>query len=478
MTKRHLVWFRHDLRLRDNPALSAACQDTEAEVIALWCITPEQWQQHNVAARQLKYQYDSLQILQQDLHERQIPLLIINSQDYASLHDELVDFCVSQQIDQLFYNYQYEFNEQQRDKQIEQGLQKEGIICQGFDDSTLCAPGTVLTGKQAMYQVFTPFSRAVLKKLANSDVDCLPLPAKRQHAATLKASKIRKFYPKNSDYDEQRFPVGHQAALEHLRKFSQQAIQNYDTSRDLPAEDNTSRLSAALAIGLLSARQCLKRILTDHPQALNEKGAAATWINELIWRDFYRHMLVAEPKLSKYQPFQAWTDHITWRKSEEQLNAWQQGNTGFPIVDAGMRQLNQTGWMHNRLRMICASFLVKDLLIDWRQGERYFSQQLIDGDLASNNGGWQWAASTGTDAAPYFRIFNPTRQGERFDPQGQFIRQWLPELDDVPTAEIHQPWVWADKQQVELKYGRPIVDHGKARADTLHAFDAARKQRK
>lgn len=477
MTQKHLVWFRQDLRLRDNPALSAACLDHDAEVIAVWCVTPKQWQQHNVAARQLKYQYDALQVLQHDLQERGIPLLIIESDDFATLEKDLLTFCQHHKIGKLFYNYQYEINERQRDKNIEQACHDHEIVCQGFSDATLFPPGSVLTGKDTMYHVFTPFSRAVLKKIASSEIECASMPAKRKHASSLSPSKIPAFYPQHSDYDQQRFVVGHDAALERLRSFSKQHVKDYNEKRDLPADDETSRLSAALAIGLLSPRQCLKRILSDYPDALEQKGGAATWINELIWRDFYRHLLVAEPQLCKHQPFQVWTDHIKWHDNDDHFKAWQEGNTGFPIVDAGMRQLNATGWMHNRLRMVCASFLVKDLLIDWRRGEKYFSQQLIDGDLAANNGGWQWAASTGTDAAPYFRIFNPTRQGERFDPQGEFIRHWLPELKSVPEKSIHEPWSWADKEETELDYPRPIIDHRKARDATLQAFEAARKYR-
>lgn len=204
------------------------------------------------------------------------------------------------------------------------------------------------------------------------------------------------------------------------------------------------------------------------------EGGAFTWFNELVWREFYRHLIVSWPQLCKHRPFTAWTQWVKWRESPEDLAAWQQGKTGYPIVDAAMRQLNETGWMHNRLRMICASFLVKDLLIDWREGERYFMSQLLDGDLAANNGGWQWAASTGTDAAPYFRIFNPTTQGERFDPEGRFIRHWLPELAAVPDKDIHQPHRWADKHHHQLNYPLPIVDHKTARQNTLAAFEAAK----
>ena len=181
------------------------------------------------------------------------------------------------------------------------------------------------------------------------------------------------------------------------------------------------------------------------------------------------------PNLCKHRPFILWTDRVRWRDRAEDLQAWQEGRTGYPIVDAAMRQLNATGWMHNRLRMIAASFLVKDLLIDCRKGERYFMSQLIDGDLAANNGGWQWAASTGTDAAPYFRIFNPTTQGEKFDREGEFIRRWIPELSHVPGKAIHEPWKWAMKESITLDYPQPIVDHKLARQQTLAAYEAARK---
>lgn len=182
----------------------------------------------------------------------------------------------------------------------------------------------------------------------------------------------------------------------------------------------------------------MHRLLAEQPQAL-DGGAGSVWLSELIWREFYRHLMTYYPSLCKHRPFIAWTDRVQWQSNPAHLKAWQEGKTGYPIVDAAMRQLNSTGWMHNRLRMITASFLVKDLLIDWREGERYFMSQLIDGDLAANNGGWQWAASTGTDAAPYFRIFNPTTQGEKFDREGEFIRQWLPELRDVPGKAVHEP---------------------------------------
>ncbi|MFZ3389646.1 deoxyribodipyrimidine photo-lyase [Buttiauxella gaviniae] len=468
----HLVWFRNDLRVNDNLALAAACRDPHAHVIAIFIATPRQWRQHEMSPRQAEFIWQHLQCLHTSLAERGIELFIHQVDGFDDSVEYLKNFCEAQKVNALFYNYQYEFNERQRDAAVEKMLGRE-VVCQGFDDSVLLAPGSVTTGNNEMYKVFTPFSKAFIKRLHEGLPECVSAPKSRGITLPETNTLAEIDYPRQP-VDERLFPIGEQQAIHQLRQFCCQPVVDYAEQRDFPAIDGTSRLSAYLAIGVLSPRQCLHRLLRNHPQAL-DGGAGSVWLNELIWREFYRHLLVAYPKLCRYQPFISWTDNVIWRQDKSQLIAWEQGNTGFPIVDAAMRQLNTIGWMHNRLRMVVASFLVKDLLIDWRCGERYFMSQLIDGDLAANNGGWQWAASTGTDAAPYFRIFNPTTQGERFDGKGEFIRQWLPELSDIPDKYIHTPWVWADKQQLKLDYPRPIVDHKQARIVTLAAYEAARK---
>jgi deoxyribodipyrimidine photo-lyase len=231
-------------------------------------------------------------------------------------------------------------------------------------------------------------------------------------------------------------------------------------------------LSAYLAIGVISAQQAMARLQLEAGDSLwQEKSGAAVWLSELIWREFYKHILVAYPNLIKHQPFQQDTANIVWGNNPKWFQAWCEGKTGYPIVDAAMRQLNETGWMHNRLRMIVASFLVKDLQIDWRWGEAYFMSKLIDGDFAANNGGWQWAASTGTDAAPYFRIFNPVTQSERFDPKGEFIRLMVPELSKLNDKQIH----WPHPLPMSIQYVRPVVDHAKARLLTLAMFKAVKQ---
>lgn len=467
----HLVWFRADLRMHDNLALAAACRDPHSRVLGVFIATPGQWRQHGMAARQAAFIVSHLHSLQAALAEKGIPLHVEQAEDFAASVKRLASFCGQQQVTHLFYNYQYEINERQRDAAVENTL--AGVTCQGFDDSVLLPPGSVLTGNREMYKVFTPFKNAFLRRLQEALPECVAAPKVRASGPIAAASNVEIDYPQ-TPFDSELFAADEKSAIARLRGFCQQKAADYEQQRDLPAVEGTSRLSPCLAVGALSPRQCLHRLLVEQPRALDGE-AGAVWLNELIWREFYRHLMVYYPNLCKGRPFIGWTDNVAWLDDKSALQAWQRGQTGFPIVDAAMRQLNTTGWMHNRLRMIVASFLVKDLRIDWRLGERYFIEQLIDGDLAANNGGWQWAASTGTDAAPYFRIFNPTTQGERFDKAGRFIRHWLPELAGVPEKAVHQPWLWAEKQGVKLDYPRPIVDHKQARLETLAAWEAARE---
>ncbi|VAX76372.1 Deoxyribodipyrimidine photo-lyase [Serratia symbiotica] len=468
----HLVWLRNDLRITDNKALHAACNDPDARVLAVFIATPHQWRRHGLADRQIALIHATLKHLQQALAQKGIPLYYHQCDDFSVSIDWLIDYCLQQGVTVLFYNRQYALNEWRRDKRLEYRLAGR-VRCQHFNDSLLLAPGSVTTSNNEMYKIYTPFRNAFIRRLTECDVRCLPAPQSRNTALHI-AANVPAFSYSNSGLGED-FPAGEQNALQRLGTFCRHHIQDYITQRDLPAIAGTSSLSPYLAIGTLSPRQCFNRLCVEHPRVLQDRTSGAFgWLNELIWREFYGHLMAAYPELCKHRPFIAWTDQVCWRHDESLFQAWQRGETGYPIVDAGMRQLNNTGWMHNRLRMISASFLVKDLLIDWRTGERYFMSQLLDGDFASNNGGWQWAASTGTDAAPYFRIFNPTTQGKRFDPRGIFIRQWLPELAEVPDNDIHQPHLWAKKQHLILDYPLPVVDHKHARLEALASFETAK----
>ena len=266
------------------------------------------------------------------------------------------------------------------------------------------------------------------------------------------------------------WPAGEQEARRRLDTFADAQIDYYQSERDFPAKPGTSQLSAYLAAGVISPRQCLHAALQSNQGEFDSgKVGAVTWINELLWREFYKHILVGYPRVSRHRAFRPETEALAWRDAPDELAAWQEARTGLPIIDAAMRQLLETGWMHNRLRMVVAMFLTKNLLIDWREGERFFMRHLIDGDLAANNGGWQWSASTGTDSAPYFRIFNPISQSEKFDSEGLFIKHWLPELAGLNKKEVHNPASAGGLFGV-ADYPAPIVNLGASRERALAAF--------
>lgn len=473
MVKKHLIWFRNDLRIQDNPALIKACEDPQAIVIALFIATPTQWQKHDMSARQAKFIYDNLVELQKSLTSLNIPLHIKQCADFTDTTDIIHKFCQEQKINNLFYNRQYEYNERRRDWLVKQKLQQT-IGINEFDGNLFLTPLTVRNGQGEMYKVFTPFRQAFLDRLLQSNIRLYPMPQPRREQS-IKALPVP-----NIDYPMQPynfFQANEEKALIHLEQFCEERVVDYADKRDIPNINYTSQISAYLALGVLSVRQCFHFLNKEYPDFwLYKESGAFCWFNELVWREFYQHLMVAHSRLCRHKPFIEWTDNIQWKNNINHFEQWKTGNTGYPIVDAAMRQLNQTGWMHNRLRMITASFLVKDLLIDWRWGEKYFMSQLTDGDLAANNGGWQWAASTGTDSVPYFRIFNPTTQSKRFDPQGNFIRQWLPELTHIPEKFIHTPHLWAEKMGRLVNYPQPIIAHDIARKDTLEAFENAKNK--
>jgi deoxyribodipyrimidine photo-lyase len=278
------------------------------------------------------------------------------------------------------------------------------------------------------------------------------------------------------------FTPGEAEAQRRLKKFAQDAIDQYAQNRNAVSLDGTLQLSPYLRFGMVSSRQAVGTAVTCMESASSQEArkGAETWLSELIWREFYIHILYHFPYVL-YRSFRSEYEEIEWRNDEDEFAAWCNGRTGYPLVDAAMRQLTTSGWMHNRARMVVASFLVKDLLIDWRWGEKFFMQHLVDGDPAANNGGWQWTAGTGTDAAPYFRIFNPTSQARKFDPDGKFARRWLPELANVPDNYIHEPWTMSATMQksthcqIGEEYPAPIVDHHEAREWTLAAYKNARE---
>lgn len=462
-----LVWFRSDLRVYDNAALTEAM--AQGPTIALFVACPQSWQQHDMAPVKQDLIRRRAQALQQELARLNVPLLLVEGGSYhdvPSVFEQLMPLG----IERVYSELEYELREHNRDQALKDWLAVQGVAWWQCDRQCVFAPGSFVNGSGAMYQVYTPFKKRWLQRFAEQGVQVLAKP-KPQAPLVLDLPVITPM--QSGDNCSADWPVQPDELMQQLRRFCQQQVQDYKKLRDIPALDATSRLSPYLAIGALSVRQCIARLQFEAGADLQQsESGASVWLSELIWRDFYKHVLMAWPHLIKHHPFQAETAAIAWHNDKTLFQAWCDGKTGYPLVDAAMRQLNQTGWMHNRLRMVVASFLVKDLHIDWRWGEQYFMSRLIDGDFAANNGGWQWAASTGTDAAPYFRIFNPVTQSERFDPDGSFIRKWVPELAELSSKQIH----WPHTLPIGNTYPAAVVEHAKARQVTLELFRQARQQ--
>lgn len=462
---RGIVWFREDLRLHDNRALAHAAKKCADGVIGLYIIDERMWERHHMATCRVEFLLRGLQLLHQNLATLNIPLVIKHS---SSAIDEIITLITQSQAKALFYNRQYEVNELKRDTDIQQQLAKRNIPCFSFDDQVVLAPGSVTTQQGDYFKVYTAFKRAWHTLFLNQPHSLLKPPKAQQPINIITNQALSNV---KSTIDPELWPSGEQSAMRRLKQFIKKDLFLYDKQRDFPALDTTSKLSPYLSSGMISPRQCFLAAFDANNQELDtgNKGAI-TWMSELIWRDFYKHLLVAVPRLSMHRAFKPATEKIKWAFNEKKYIAWQLGKTGIPIIDAAMRQLNRMGWMHNRLRMIVAMFFTKNLFFDWRLGEDYFIRHLIDGDLSANNGGWQWSASTGTDAAPYFRIFNPIKQSERFDPRGIFIRKYCPELNDFDDYAIHAPHERMPLLAEQVNYPQPIVDLEISRKHAIEVF--------
>jgi deoxyribodipyrimidine photo-lyase len=452
-----VVWFRNDLRSLDHRALIAACANHDT-VRGLYLLCPAQLDEHIIAPIRRHYLRRALDELGRQLGEIGIVFDIIDVGHFRNIADQLSAYCRQHHVDTVYAHREWLLDEMRRDDDC----LNNSIPLQLIDDSLL-SPLEIAKGDGGPYKVFTPFSRRSRDHLAAKFPTCLRSPQAK--AKTVANPTCPVF---GEERDSSPWPASQDALLDQLRDFCAERADDYREARDFPELDDTSRLSAALSFGLISPRQCLARLQQECGEAIwDANTGAGTWFNELLWREFYRHVAYHFPKVVRGRAFQAYTEHIPWPNNKALFEAWQEGRTGYPTVDAGMRQLRQPGWMHNRLRMITASFLCKDLHIDWRWGERHFMENLIDGDFCSNNGGWQWAASTGTDAAPYFRIFNPTTQGQRFDAKGEFIQRYVPELRHLSGKALHQP------PESDI-YPAPIVEHKEVRQITLALFKNVR----
>lgn len=465
-----LVWFRNDLRVEDNPALSAALAADEP-VVALFVATPGQWRRHGMAPIQAAFIHRNLQVLAERLDTLAVPLLVRACEDFAAVGELLAALAREHHCGSVYCNAEYAINEKRRDAAVRDFLAGDGVSLRVYTDRCVLAPGSVRTRAGGAYSVFTPFARRWRELCSPADAAPLPTPS-GQKRSPCRADVIDPALFDLGDHPPIAWPAGEKAAKQALARFAAERIEAYRECRDLPAVDATSRLSPYLALGVLSPRLCLAKAAAARVEASGAgREGIDCWVNELIWREFYIHVMDAYPRICMHRAFRPETEAVAWRDSDADFEAWSEGRTGIPLVDAAMRQLTRTGWMHNRLRMVVAMFLSKNLLLDWRRGEAFFMRHLIDGDLAANNGGWQWAASTGTDAVPYFRIFNPVTQSRRFDPDSAFIRRYVPELAPLDARRIHDP---DHAERARCGYPPPIVDLKASRARAIAAFAAVR----
>jgi deoxyribodipyrimidine photo-lyase len=462
-------WFRRDLRVWDNTALTEAIDRAE-RVVPVFILEDALRTGPDVGAARLAFLLQSVESLRQNLAELGYPLMVRKGRSEA----ELPKFCREVRAEAVFANKRYEPYAQARDNRVFNALNAIGVGFELFKDSVIWEELELLTQAGNPFTVYTPYSKAWKSKsvaVPRARVRKIQSPKLETKSDSLIGDpeafghSLRQALP----------PSGERAAREALKRFMVGPVYQYGVTRNHPAVSGTSRFSYHLRGGTLGIRTILAELnkARQEAESAEAKESCDTFLNELIWREFYLQILHNFPHVTK-GAFRPEFDQLQWSENREHFQAWREGMTGYPIVDAAMRCLNRTGWMHNRLRMIVAMFLTKDLMINWQWGERYFMQQLVDGDLGANNGGWQWSAGTGTDAAPYFRIFNPVTQGEKCDPAGDFVREWIPELASLSRHVIHQPW---KQPGLKRNYPKRIVIHEEQRPRCLAMYEAAKRRR-
>ena len=452
-TGRSVLWFRRDLRLHDHPALFAAV--ARGSVAPLFVFDPRLLSGRFASPNRLWFMTESLRTLDGELRAR-------GSQLHFRVGDPAVvvpAFARQARASTIFASRDYTPFARRRDVAVRVGLARDGVTFSLSPGHLARAPQHVLNAQGLPYRVFTPFSKAWAGVQTRT---VLGAPSSVSHLAGMDAGDIPAVFDIRPTAAEMPEP-GETAARSRLARWASGGLDRYADLRDRPDIDGTTGLSTDLRWGLLSPVEVLER-------CAGTTESHRRFRLELAWREFFAHLLWHFPNVAS-EAMQERYRRVAWAEDADGLAAWKAGMTGYPIVDAGMRQLLATGWMHNRVRMITASFLVKDLLIDWREGERFFMEHLFDGDVASNNGGWQWAASTGVDSQPYFRVFNPVLQGKKFDPEGVYVRRWVPELRGAATDRVHEPWLAGGAPG----YPPPIVDHAMARERTLAAFKQAER---
>ena len=478
MSSRVIWWVRRDLRLGDNTALAEALAHAD-EVVPVFILDDHLLRSPRLRGPRIAWMLDGLRALDADLREHGSSLVVLRGEPAHVL----ANLCARAGAHSVFFNRDIGPYATRRDAAVTQALTSAGVAVRSLDDATVHDPGDIISGRGAPYDVYTPFRRAWLELpraaaraaaprpngfVQAGVIESLPIPSPAELGVTPVARPI--------------VPAGERHAAARLDAFLAGPIFTYADRRNRLDLDGTALLSPYLRWGMLGPRRCYwaaVRALEAAPDEPSRRSVSA-WIDELIWREFFATILATHPS-SVTRNLRPAYDLVAWERQPDWLAAWTESRTGYPVVDAAMRQLRATGWMHNRARMIAASFLCKDLLTDWRLGEAVFMRFLLDGDVASNVGNWQWAAGTGADAAPYFRVFNPTTQGQRFDPEGRYIRRWVPELAHVPPALIHTPERMTAEQQrasgcvLGRDYPLPIVDHATQRRRALAMYAAARR---
>ena len=481
-----LVWLRRDLRVADHAALYHALKNCQRVHVAFVFDTAI-LDKLPRADRRVEFIRESLVEVDAQLRQlaghRQAGLIV----RHGVAQDKIPKLAHHLQVQAVFANHDDEPEALARDIQVRGHLADHGIALHTYKDHVIFERHEVLTQVGKPFAVFTPYKNAWLKKITPFDLKAYPVEQYAHHLAP-RPDNLAQPVPELQDLDFEasnlkalKIPTGESGGQALLADFLTR-IDQYEDTRNFPAVKGPSYLSVHLRFGTVSIRQLAREA---HARMTVGSAGAAVWLSELIWRDFYVQVLHNFGHVGRGESFKPEYDHIKWEHgthAHKLFDAWCQARTGYPLVDAAMRQINQTGYMHNRLRMVVASFLVKDLGIDWRWGERYFAQHLNDFDLSANNGGWQWASSSGCDAQPYFRIFNPISQSEKFDPEGKFIRRYVPELTQLPTAALHAPWLAKpmELQTAEVVIGKtypaPIVDHAEAREKTLARYAVVKKK--
>ena len=475
-------WFRSkDLRIHDNRALhdaSDTAKDADVPLIGIYLVCPADDHWHGTSPARVDFIFENLKLMQKELKDLDIPLIFLEAEERDQIVPTIIDFLKKQKVSHVFANFEYEVDELRRDIKVLNAGNKDGFRVSLRHDQCVVEPGTMLTGGNTPMKVFTPYHKAWLEEVRSNPslLDTVPAPAKNSSNAKNKVSDLfgstslptapqdKQFASKDEQSRVRKlWSAGHKAAVDRLNHFIKTHLKDYANTRSNPALDTTSRLSPYLAAGVLSIREVCTTLKSHHSDSADFSSPPGlySWVRELVFRELYRQTLLTTPHTSMNMPQNLKFDFVRWEADEEGWTKWKQGKTGMPFVDAGMRQLAAEKWMHNRLRMNVSSYLYTNLLLDYRRGERYFAETLVDWDLSNNTQGWE----------PSYTVFNPVSQAEKNDPAGEFIRRWVPELREVQGKAVFDPWGRLSKGEAEkLGYPRPHVDWKESKERALERF--------